>query len=82
VSSDNAPFLTLPSDQPDYETLSDLSMEEKEALPARFHTPVWSDSSPGAFICRVCWTEGVMTGWPCAPALKSGWNLFDREVTR
>jgi hypothetical protein len=71
------PFITLPSDQPSYETLTDLTMEQKAALPARFHTPVWTDSTPGAFICTVCWVEGEMVSWPCQPALSRGWDLFD-----
>ncbi|NUR80749.1 MAG: hypothetical protein HOQ21_09935 [Dermatophilaceae bacterium] len=73
------PFITLSIDQPDYETLVDLTMEEKTALPVHFHTPVWSNSTPGAFICRVCWTEGEMTSWPCAGALREGWNVFGPE---
>lgn len=78
------PFITLPADQPDYETLIDLTMEEKTALPTRFHTPVWSNSTPGAFICRVCWTEGEMVSWPCKGAMHEGWMLFgtERQVPR
>lgn len=74
-------FFTLPADQPDYETLCDLTMEQKAALPPRFHTPVWSDSSPGAFVCRVCWDgdEMVVTEWPCASALARGWDVFGMD---
>jgi hypothetical protein len=75
--ADERPFITLPSDQPTYEALTDLTMEQKAALPARFHTPVWSDSTPGAFICSVCWVEGETVSWPCLPALSRGWDVFD-----
>jgi hypothetical protein len=73
------PFITIPPDQPDYETLTGLTMEQKAELPGRFHTPIWSNSTPGAFICRVCWTEGEMTSWPCKAALNAGWSLFDHD---
>lgn len=73
------PYIALPTDQPDYEFLSELTMEQKQALPGRFHTPVWSCSTPGLFICRVCWTEGEMTGWPCKPALAAGEQVFGTE---
>lgn len=78
------PFITLPADQPDFEMLTELTMEEKTALPTRFHTPAWSSSTPGAFICRVCWVEGEMTSWPCAGAMRNGWDLFgnDRRANR
>lgn len=58
------------------EELLDLTLEEKAALPAHFHTPVWSETTPGAFVCRVCWTEGVMTGWPCETAQANGAHVF------
>lgn len=74
------PILVLPADQPDYETLTDLTMEQKAALPRRFHTPVWMDSIPGAWCCRVCWTEGVVTGWPCDTASERGHEVFGPEV--
>jgi hypothetical protein len=77
VGKQHRPFITLPSDQPSYETLTDLTMEQKSALPARFHTPVWTDSTPGAFICTVCWVEGEMVSWPCPPALRRGWDVFE-----
>jgi hypothetical protein len=75
----NLPYIALPTDQPDYEYLSELTMEQKQALPGRFHTPVWSLSTPGLFICRVCWVDGEMVGWPCKPALRAGENLFGTE---
>ncbi len=77
VGKQHRPFITLPADQPSYETLTDLTMEQKAALPARFHIPVWTDSIPGAFICTVCWVEGEMVSWPCRSALSRGWDLFD-----
>jgi hypothetical protein len=59
------PILVLPADQPGYEELTDMTMEQKAALPRRFHTPAWMDSIPGVWCCRVCWEEGVTVGWPC-----------------
>ena len=72
------PFITLPDDQPGYEELGELSMPEKAALPARFHTPEWMDSTPGLFVCRVCWDgdDMVVTDWPCATAEKAGRDVF------
>lgn len=50
-----------------YEELADMTMEEKNALPGRYHRPVFSGlQKPTAWICAVCWTEGVSSGWPCA----------------
>ena len=56
------PFITLPADQPDYETLVDLTLAQRAELPGRFHTPVWLDATPGAFVCTVCWDDGEVTG--------------------
>jgi hypothetical protein len=71
------PFITLADDHPIYERLVDMTMEQKAALPTRFHVPAWSESTPGLFICSVCWDEGAMTPWPCAAVSKVGWALFD-----
>lgn len=66
-------------DMPDFEDLADLTDEEKAALPARFHIPVWSgDASPHAWICQVCWGDGWTSGWPCATAHKHGGEVFTR----
>jgi hypothetical protein len=70
------PFIALPTDQPHYEQLADMTMEQKRALPGRFHTPVWSMTTPGLFACRVCWVEGEIVSWPCEPALAAGEHLF------
>lgn len=86
MTGSDRPFITLPADQPDYETLTELTMEQKAALPARFHTPVFSDAQPPLFLCRVCWDgeTSQITTWPCASALKAGWDVFgpDREAGR
>lgn len=76
------PFITLPPDQPGYEAIGEMSPEELTALPARFHTPEWSESTPGAFVCRVCWGEGWMTTWPCPSALARGYEVFGPERYR
>lgn len=75
------PFITLPADQPCYEELTELTMDEKAALPTRFHSPVFSDGQPPLFICRVCWDgeDCQITVWPCPSALRQGWNLFGDE---
>lgn len=65
-------------DHPHYEELPD-TLEEREKLPARFHTPVWmGDSEPTAWLCAVCWDEGTATGWPCKTAAEHGGEVFAR----
>ncbi len=67
-------------DHPDYEILAGFSLEENAALPARFHVPVFDDcGKPNAWLCAVCWEEGVVTGWPCATAVKYGTKVFTPE---
>jgi hypothetical protein len=64
-------------DMPSYEVLIGMDMSEREALPARFHVPVFDDlGKPNAWLCRVCWTEGVVTSWPCNTAMKHGAKVF------
>jgi len=64
-------------DHPDYEILAGFSLEENANLPARFHVPVFDDcGKPNAWLCAVCWEEGVVTGWPCATAVKYGTKVF------
>ncbi|MFE7237254.1 hypothetical protein [Streptomyces sp. NPDC057580] len=64
-------------DMPSYEVLVEMTMEEREALPARFHVPQFDDLGvPNAWLCRVCWTEGVVTSWPCNTAMKHGATVF------
>lgn len=66
-------------DAPGYEVLTEMTMEEKAALPARFHIPVFDDlGRPKAWLCAVCWEEGVATRWPCATAQKHGTEVFTR----
>lgn len=76
------PFITLPADQPWSEELSDLTMEQKAALPLRFHTPQWANTTPPAYLCRVCWIEGEATGWPCPTARDAHDDVFGEEVSR
>lgn len=66
-------------DVPDWEALTELTMEQKAALPARFHTPVFDDlGQPNLWLCAVCWDEGVVTKWPCTTAYKKGAEVFTR----
>jgi hypothetical protein len=64
-------------DMPSYDVLIDMDMAEREALPPRFHVPVFDDlGKPNAWLCRVCWTEGVVTAWPCNTAMRHGAQVF------
>lgn len=66
-------------DAPHYEDISVLTLEQKAALPARFHIPVFDDlGSPKAWLCAVCWEEGVATRWPCTTAYEQGAAVFTR----
>ena len=62
-----------------YEELVDLdTMEQREALPAVYHRPVFDDLiRPRGWFCEVCWLEGEITGWPCEPAIKGGLEIAD-----
>lgn len=65
-------------DHPIYDELPD-TIEERRKLPARFHTPHWmGDCTPTAWVCDVCWTEGVTYGWPCEVAAEHGGEVFAR----
>ncbi|GGW99209.1 hypothetical protein [Streptomyces chartreusis] len=64
-------------DHPYYEILAGFSLEENAKLPARFHVPVFDDCGvPNSWLCAVCQEEGVVTGWPCATAIKHGKEVF------
>lgn len=64
-------------DHPDYEILAGFSLEENAKLPARFHIPVFDDcGKPNAWLCAVCWEDGVVTGWPCKTATEQGTKVF------
>jgi hypothetical protein len=63
-------------DHPHYEELPE-TLEEREKLPARFHIPVWDgDGIPNAWLCAVCWEEGVTCQWPCKVAAEHGGEVF------
>ncbi|MGW4040429.1 hypothetical protein ACWEIM_29835 [Streptomyces sp. NPDC004778] len=73
--------LLLPPDQPMYEDLVDLTDEQRKALPARFHTPVFDGlGQPNAWLCQVCWGDGWVAQWPCGPAQEKGAMVFVSEV--
>lgn len=66
-------------DAPGYEQLIEMTMEEKAALPARFHVPAFDDcGSPKLWLCAVCWGDCIVTQWPCATAVKHGTEVFTR----
>lgn len=66
-------------DMPGYEDLTEMTMEEKAALPARFHTPRFDDlGSPNMWLCSVCWGDCIVTQWPCATASARGAEVFTR----
>lgn len=74
--------LLLPPDQPMYENLVDLTDEQRKALPARFHTPVFDGlGKPNAWLCQVCWGDGWVSPWPCGPAQQKGAMVFVSEGT-
>ncbi|MEV4181657.1 hypothetical protein AB0J28_09440 [Streptosporangium canum] len=65
------------ADHPGYEALIDLTLEQREQLPARFHIPRWLDvATPQSWICAVCWDEGTTTSWPCTAAMENGGEVF------
>lgn len=71
--------LIEPPDMPGYEELIEMTLEERAALPARFHLPRFDDlGSPNAWLCTVCWDESTVTYWPCASAQKHGAQVFTR----
>jgi hypothetical protein len=63
-------------DAPCFEEMPE-TLEEREKLPARFHTPHWmGDCTPKAWVCNVCWDEGTTTRWPCKAAAEHGGEVF------
>ncbi|MCP3017270.1 hypothetical protein NGM33_28465 [Nocardiopsis dassonvillei] len=66
-------------DHPSYEDLVELTLDQRAALPARFHTPWFdADGQPNSWLCAVCWDEGTVTQWPCKTAQENGREVFDR----
>jgi hypothetical protein len=64
-------------DHPHYEILAGFPLEDNAKLPARFHVPVFDDcGKPNSWLCAVCWEDGVVSGWPCATAVKYGKQVF------
>ncbi|MER7361872.1 hypothetical protein [Nonomuraea wenchangensis] len=65
-------------DHPGYDVLPD-TLEERRKLPARFHIPVWDGvGRPNAWLCAVCWGDGVVYEWPCKTAVEHGGEVFAR----
>ena len=65
-------------DHPAFDKLPE-TLEERQKLPARFHTPRWYDLiTPPAWICAVCWDEGTTCQWPCKTAFENGGEVFAR----
>lgn len=65
-------------DMPGYDELPE-TIEERRELPARFHVPVWDgDGQPNAWLCAVCWEDGVVYSWPCKVAAENGGEVFAR----
>lgn len=74
--------LTPAPDMPDWEDLADLTDEQRQALPARFHIPAFEgNATPNAWLCAVCWGDGWVTRWPCKPALDNGRHVFAASTT-
>ncbi|MFJ8345085.1 hypothetical protein ACIQ9J_01655 [Streptomyces sp. NPDC094153] len=67
-------------DAPNWELITGMPEEELFALPARFHTPVFLDTTiPSAWACAVCWGDGWSAAWPCPTAQKHGTKVFTPE---
>lgn len=63
-------------DMPGYDELPE-TLAERQALPPRFHVPVWDDTlTKPVWLCAVCWDEGETSMWPCATAAKNGREVF------
>lgn len=59
-----------------HEDLLAMTFLERQALPARHHTPHFDGlATPHSWICSVCWDEGETAAWPCAPATSGGVEL-------
>lgn len=53
--------------------LTEMTYEERQALPAVYHRPVFYDmATPASWVCAVCWDDGLLEGWPCRPATGGG----------
>lgn len=52
----------------------ELTYEQRVALPARYHRPLFQDlSTPSYWMCTACWDDdGLTTAWPCKPATDGG----------
>lgn len=75
------PVKAILLEAPDRPCLEELpeTLEERQKLPARFHTPHWlGDCTPTAWVCAVCWDEGSATRWPCKAAAEHGGEVFAR----
>jgi hypothetical protein len=71
-------ILLDPPDMPGYDELPE-TLEERRKLPARFHIPRWDgDGIPNAWLCAVCWEDGVVYSWPCEVAMQHGGEVFAR----
>jgi hypothetical protein len=67
-------------DHPSWELITGMTEEEVWALPARFHVPVFMESStPKAWVCAVCWGDGWSTVWPCKTATDQGLRVFTAD---
>lgn len=82
MTTPNHPAVLLPApDMPGYDELPE-GLEARAALPARFHIPIWDDTSNRpAFLCAVCWDEFTSSRWPCATAAANGREVFADEQT-
>lgn len=57
----------------DFDRTYELTEEQRVALPAEYHQPVWMDlSTPKGWICAQCWGDGWCSDWPCAVAATGG----------
>lgn len=67
-------------DAPSWELITGMTEEELRALPARFHIPVFMESSsPKLWVCAVCWGEDWVAQWPCKTAVEQGLRVFTAD---
>ena len=56
-----------------YDGVWELDEDVRQALPPAFHRPEFIDTcTPKTWVCNCCWSDGVVTSWPCEVAQAHG----------
>ena len=62
----------LPEDLADLAEAGFTDEHGHSSLPGIYHLPAFDGlGQPNAWLCSVCWTDGVMNGWPCTALMSS-----------